>query len=369
MKIVINALQYRPDASGIAICMRELFGPFTKITHQQTQIVLPRNSPSFPCAKTTNLTEAPCTYNEGARRILFQSFILGIKYCKDAVLLTIDSKIPLILPRSSKLIPLVTDLAVFRLPAAYQRSRELLWKLQYRYLCRRGDHFLAISEFTKREMTTILGIAPERIDVIPCAGPNSIQRVNEEAILQSMRGKYHLNAPYVLFVGNYNPRKNLERLICAFDKMKRETELPHELVIAGGQGWKFDADKALKDITAKDAIRFIGYVPDEDMSAMYSGASLFVFPTLYEGFGIPLIEAQTCGVPVLASNGSALPETGGDGAFYVDPYDEGAIARGMTELLNDPARREELVQKGFQNVKRFSWEASAHKLNEIIEKL
>lgn len=351
------------------MCMRELFGPFTKLTNQPTQIVLPKNSPNFPCAETATLKEAPCAYDRGMRRILFQSFVLGIKYCRDAVLLTVDSKIPLLLPRNCRLIPLVTDLAVFRLPATYQRSRELLWKLQYRYLRSRGDHFLAISEFTKSEMTKILGIKPERIDVVPCAVPNSVQRINEEAALQTMREKYHLDVPYVLFVGNYNPRKNLERLIRAFDRMKRETELPHELVIAGGQGWKFDANKALENVAARDSIRFIGYVPDEDMSAMYSGASLFVFPTLYEGFGIPLIEAQKCGVPVLASNVSALPETGGEGAFYVDPYNEGAIARGMAELLSDSARREELVQKGFQNVKRFSWEASAYKLNEIIKKL
>lgn len=351
------------------MCMRELFGPFTKLTNQPTQIVLPKNSPNFPCAETATLKEAPCAYEEGMRRVLFQSFVLGIKYCRNTVLLTVDSKIPLLLPRNCKLIPLVTDLAVFRLPAAYQRSRELLWKLQYRYLRCRGDHFLAISEFTKSEMTKILGIKPERIDIVPCAAPSSIQRVNEEATLQSLREKYHLDAPYVLFVGNYNPRKNLERLIRAFDRMKRETELPHELVIAGGQGWKFDANKALENVAARNSIRFIGYVPDEDMSAMYSGASLFVFPTLYEGFGIPLIEAQKCGVPVLASNVSALPETGGEGAFYVDPYNEGAIARGMAELLSDSARREELVQKGFQNVKRFSWEASAYKLNEIIKKL
>lgn len=118
---------------------------------------------------------------------------------------------------------------------------------------------------------------------------------------------------------------------------------------------------------AKEAVHFLGYVPDGDMPALYSAADMFAFPTLYEGFGIPVIEAQRCGAPVLTSNVSALPEVGGDAAIYVDPYDVPDIARGMAELLMDRARREELVHKRYENAKRFSWEASAKKLNDIIE--
>lgn len=142
----------------------------------------------------------------------------------------------------------------------YQSSRVLLWRLQYRYLRRRADSFLAISEFAKREMTALLGIPPEHIDVVP-------------------------------------------------------------------------------SVAAKDALRFLGYVPDEDMPALYSAAEMFAFPTLYEGFEIPVIEAQRCGAPVLSSNVSALPEVGGDAAIYVDPYDVPDMARGMAELLMDGLRK------------------------------
>ena len=351
MKIVINALQYRPNGSGVAVNMRELFSPFTELSRWPILLVLPKDSPKFPCSAATHRLSAPCTYAHGVRRILFQSFILGWKYCKDAVLLTVDSKIPLILPRSCRLMPLITDLAVFRFPETYQFSRVLLWKLQYRYLCRRADHYFTISDFTRSEMTEILGIAPDKIDIIPCAAPEAIRRVSDAAALRALRDKYCLSGSYILFVGNFNPRKNLQRIIRAFDR------------------WKFDPAKALKEITAKDCVRFIGFVPNEDMSALYSAAELFVFPTLYEGFGIPVIEAQKCGVPVLTSNVSSLPEVGGDGVLTVDPYDEAAIARGMEELLTNTVLREELIRRGFHNAERFSWAYSAQKLNQIIERL
>ena len=172
----------------------------------------------------------------------------------------------------------------------------------------------------------------------------------------------------MLFVGNFNPRKNLERLIRAFDRAK-ENGIPHQLVIAGEQGWKFNRDKVVQGINHSKDIRFTGYVPDEDMPALYSAADLFVFPSLYEGFGIPVLEAQACGTPVLTSNGSALPEVGGEGAVFVDSYDIDDISGGMLRVLQSPRLAASLREKGLQNVQRFSWEASARRLDEIVESL
>lgn len=148
-------------------------------------------------------------------------------------------------------------------------------------------------------------------------------------------------------------------MIKAFDAVKTEKGVSHQLIIAGEQGWKFDRQQAVQGCNHPQAIRFIGFVPDEDMAALYSAASLFVFPTLYEGFGIPVLEAQVCGVPVLTSNYTSLPEVGGEGAYYVDPYSEKEIAEGIWKLLTEPELAEKLVQLGKQNVKRFSWERSA----------
>ena len=154
----------------------------------------------------------------------------------------------------------------------------------------------------------------------------------------------------------------------AYDRARDSGKVAHQLVIAGEQGWKFDKQTALKGIAHQDDIRFIGFVPDEDMAALYSAADAFLFPTLYEGFGIPVIEAQSCGTPVLTSNVSSLPEVGGDAAVYVDPYDVEDICDGIVKITGDASLAQELRQKGCENAKRFSWEKSAEILREVIER-
>lgn len=366
MDVVINALQYKKNSSGIGIMLRELFGAYSGLARRQCRIVLPADGPDFPAGPGAEVVRVPWSHGQGLGRMFFQTFQLGRRYCKDAVLLATDSKAPLILPPNCILIPLVTDLAVYRLKEAYQLSRVVWWRLQYRYVCRCADRFLAVSEFTKREMVDILHIPPEKIAVVPCACSSEMRPVADPAALVGLREKYRLPERFVLFVGNFNPRKNLERLIRAFDRAKGEG-LIHHLVIAGEQGWKFDRTAALRGIRHSRDIHFTGYVPDGDMPALYSAAELFAFPTLYEGFGIPVLEAQACGTPVLTSNGSSLPEVGGEGAVYVDPYDTEGICAGMRHVLDNPEIAQQLVQKGLANVQRFSWQASAERLDEMIE--
>lgn len=366
MRVTINALQYRSHSSGIGVLLRELFGRLEG--ELPCRVVLSRDCPPFPEHPGSELVYAPFSNEQGLRRVLFQTFVMGPKYCKNSVVLTTDSKAPFFLPKSARLVSVITDLAVFRMSEVYQGSRSLLWKLQYRYLCRRAERFIAISEFTKRELIDVLGIPAEKIDVVYCAAPEAMRRVENQAALEVCREKYGLPPQFVLFVGNFNPRKNLDRLIRAFDRMKAATGLPHELVIAGEQGWKFDRAAALAGVGHAAQVRFIGFVPDEDMPALYTLADAFAFPTLYEGFGIPVIEAQRCGAPVLTADGSCMQEIGGDGAVYADPYSEAAIADALARILSDEALRQRLVGAGYRNAARFSWQASAEALGDIIKR-
>lgn len=367
IKIVINALQFKPNSSGIGVVIRDLFGQFAGVTGRRCQVILPHDGPELPAGGGTEIIRSPFEHGQGLRRMFFQTFQMGRRYCKDAVLLTTDSKTPLFLPKSCKLVPLVTDLAVFRMPEVYDRSRVLLWRLQYKYVRRKAELFLAISEFTKSEMGEVLGIPGEKIRVVPMACPEDMAPVEDAAALLELRSKYGLPEKFILFVGNNNPRKNLERTIRAFDMMKERTCLPHKLVIAGEQGWKFDRDRALEGVRHTGEVIFTGFVPDEELPALYTAAELFVFPTLYEGFGMPVIEAQKCGTPVVTSNASAMPEVAGDSAELVDPRDEESICAGMLRVLEDKNRSEELVRKGFKNAGRFSWKKSARMLNDIVE--
>lgn len=366
MKIVINALQYKQNSSGIGVMVRDLFGRYCEHSKRDCRVVMPEDAPEFPGGVLTNELRINCRYGQNLRRMLYQSFQLG-GMCKDSILLTTDSKVPFMLPKSCVVLPLITDLAVYRLKETYKLSRVLWWRLQYRWLCRRANRFLAVSEFTKQEMTEILHIPAEKIDVVSCACGEHFKPVQDEAALAAVRKKYELPERFVLFVGNFNPRKNLERLMQAFDIMKEDSSLPQHLVIAGEQGWKFDKDKALSGIKHSEAIHFCGFVADEDMPALYSSADLFVFPTLYEGFGIPVLEAQSCGVPVLTSNCSSLPEVAGEAAVFVDPLCEQSIASGMRQVLESAGLAEQLRAKGLHNAQRFSWQKSAERLSQIIE--
>lgn len=348
--------------------IRDLFGPYTKIAGHPCQIVLSQDAPEFPADAGAECVRVSCEYGQSARRMFFQTFQFGPRYCKDAVLITTDSKMPLVLPKDCIAIPLVTDLAVYRMKEAYQMSRVLWWRLQYWFARKRANFFLAISEFTKQEMVRIWGIPAEKIHVIPCACSPEMCRVEETERQDALRVKYDLPEHFLLFVGNFNPRKNLERLIRAYDRARDSGEIVHQLVIAGEQGWKFDKQAALQGIVHQDDVRFIGFVPDEDMAALYSAADVFLFPTLYEGFGIPVIEAQSCGIPVLTSNVSSLPEVGGDAAVYVDPYSVENICEGIVRIVSDTSLAQELRQKGYENAKRFSWEKSAAKLRTVIER-
>ena len=364
-RVVMNALQYKQNSSGIGVMIRELFSRYTALTPRGSVVVLPQSGPELHTAGRTQQVRIPWTYQQNLRRMLFQTVTLGARYGKDSVLLTTDSKIPLVLPKSCVLVPLITDLAVFRMPEVYQLSRVLWWRLQYRYLCRRADLFLTISQFTKSELHQLLHIPEEKIHVLPCAASDRFAPVRNPAQLEAVRSKYGLPEQFVLFVGNNNRRKNLKRMMGAFDAVAEK--LPHHLVIAGEQGWKFRPEEARKTLRNPQKVHFIGYVPDEDMPALYSLAGLFLFPSLYEGFGIPILEAQQCGVPVLASRGSAMDEVGGAGALYVDPYQEDAIGDGILRVLQNSDAAETLRQAGFENAKRFSWERSAQMLNQIIE--
>lgn len=368
MKIVINALQYKKNSSGIGVMIRDLFGPYTKIAGFPCQIILTKDAPAFPADDHAECVRVPCKYAQSIRRMFFQTFQFGPRYCKNAVLITTDSKMPLILPKDCIAIPLVTDLAVYRMKETYQMSRVLWWRLQYWFARKRASFFLAISEFTKQEMVQIWGIPAEKIHVIPCSCSAEMHRVIDEQKLDQLREKYKLPKHFLLFVGNFNPRKNLERIIRAYDRVRASGKVTHQLVIAGEQGWKFDKQAALQGITHREDIRFIGFVPDEDMAALYSASDAFLFPTLYEGFGIPVVEAQRCGTPVLTSNVSSLPEVGGDAAVYVDPYNVESICDGMEKIVGDASFAQELRQKGYENAKRFSWEKSAEKLRVVIER-
>ncbi len=215
------------------------------------------------------------------------------------------------------------------------------------------------SECTRRDLERVYGLPGARICVTPYAAPPGF-RAPEAGEVARVLAAHGLLPPYALFVGALQPRKNLPRLIRAFLAAKRSAGLPHRLVLAGKTGWKSGAVFAtLREEGAAGDVKLLGYVPDEDLSGLFGGAEALLFPTLYEGFGLPVLEAFACGTPVITSNLSALPEVAGEAAVLVDPRDEAQMAEAVARVLTDAPLRRRLARAGLQRAEAFDWTRTA----------
>ncbi len=232
----------------------------------------------------------------------------------------------------------------------------------------RADHVLADSEHTKHDLVRLLRTPADKISVLYSGVAPQFRRVEDGAQLTEVRARYGLAQPYILGLGTIEPRKNLVRLIEAFARLAPEGE--HVLALVGGQGWLygpiFDRVRALG---LEQRVRFLGFVPDTDLPALYSAAEAFAFPSLYEGFGLPPLEALACGAPTVVSNVSSLPEVVGDAALQVEPTDVDALASALSCLLRDEPLRARLRAAGPVQASRFTWAAAAAQLREILYRL
>jgi glycosyltransferase involved in cell wall biosynthesis len=249
--------------------------------------------------------------------------------------------------------------------AAYPLGDTVYMRSMIRNSCRRADAVVAVSQNTKQDILRILREQKSKVHVIPEAADAKYRPIKDQSRLAQFRDKYQLPEQFILFTGGISPRKNLLRLFDAFSAVSEQIE--HKLVLTGAKGWRN------KDIVARvegrDDIIRLGFVPDEDMPLLYNAASLFVYPSLYEGFGLPILEAAQCGTPVVCARGSSLTEVGGDGVLFVDAADVRDIAEGMLRVVQQPMLRKKLVQRGFAAAKRFSWDASAANLLVLLKEI
>jgi glycosyltransferase involved in cell wall biosynthesis len=244
---------------------------------------------------------------------------------------------------------------------AYAYARASLWIATHR-----SSRVLTVSEASKRDILKYFRVPAAKIDVIYNAIDERFGEAPDDEEVARVRERYQLNDPFVLYAGNIKPHKNLERLIEAFHEL-RKGDLEHvKLLIIGDEISKYASlRRAVHHYKLHKHVRFFGFVPDKTLAVLYRLASVFVFPSLYEGFGLPPLEAMASGTPVITSNVSSLPEVVGDAALLIDPYDASAIAAAMRQVLTEPALREDLRRRGLQRVRDFSWERSVRRVHEI----
>lgn len=253
----------------------------------------------------------------------------------------------------------IHDASLFLFSHYHPRTRLMSIRLTLPFLARRAAAIICVSHHARTELTRILNLDPERVHVVYEAAPATFQPVTDPHCLEGLRRKYRLPERFLLHVGTLEPRKNLPRLIRALYEIRRRG-CDIKLVLVGARGWQLDSfDEEIERLSLQDAVHFTGYVPSTDLPGLFSLATLFVFPSLYEGFGLPPIEAMACGTPVLTSNRGSLPEICGDAAYLVDPEDEQALADGLFALLSDADWRTELARCGLAHARTFSWERAA----------
>ncbi len=260
------------------------------------------------------------------------------------------------------------DLTVRLHPEAHTALNRWFLTLMLPRFLRRASAVVAISECTRRDAARLYGLDEATIRVVP-GGVHPRFHPAEPEASRAVRRKYALPERMILYVGTLEPRKNLATLLEAYRALK-DGGISHGLVIAGKAGWRYQATfRRLTQLGLEGEVILPGYIADEDLPALYSAADLFAFPSLYEGFGLPVLEAMACGTPVVCSNASSLPEVAGDAAILLDPRDAGAWARTMGRVLADPALAAELRARGLARATRFTWAACAQAMREVYRSL
>ncbi len=279
--------------------------------------------------------------------------------------------LPLLHPRRS--VVTVHDLGYRLFPEAHRPLDRAYLDLSTRFNAHSAAAVLADSQATKDDLVHYTGVAAAKVTVVHLGRDETLAPEQDPGRLAEVQQRLGIGqpgrpaAPYVLYVGTLQPRKNLVRLVDAFAAARQQhPELI--LVLAGRRGWLADPIFArVEALGLHDAVRFPGYVADADLPALLSGALCFAFPSLHEGFGFPVLEAQACGAPVLAANTSSLPEVAGQGALLVDPLDVDAITAGLLRLAGDRALVDHLRAAGFANLRRFSWQRCAQETLAVLE--
>ena len=263
----------------------------------------------------------------------------------------------------------IHDLVPFVMPGTHKWDVNFTFRRVFpRFIVPHVDHFIAVSNNTAKDLQRYTPLGKERITVIWEAA-NPIFRPVGGKHLRDVLKRHGLRPGYILSVGTLEPRKNLSRLMEAYSMLRRRG-LKRPLVLAGKRGWKYDdIFRKREDLSLGDHVRHVDYVPFDDLPAIYSGASVMVYPSLYEGFGLPPLEAMACGCPVIASNTSSLPEVVGDAGLLLDPRDVEGMARAMEDVLKDKDRRDEMKAAGFDRARRFSWSKTARRTARLYKKL
>jgi len=315
----------------------------------------------------------PFSGGQALLRNLYEQMLLGRRLRRDCVDLYFspDHKLPFGFDGRISCVVVMHDLNPFRFGyKAYSPFRLLFWRTAVSYAVRRANRIIAVSESTKRDLLSLLSVPAWKVSVIYGGIDNRLLHCEGFDSSGEMIKVLGLPNEYFLFVGPIHPWKNFQGALLAYHRFRAISGRSHALVVVGQVRRGFDREQRLiRRLGLEHHVRFLGYVDDEILWQIYRRATALLYVSLYEGFGFPVLEAMACGVPVIASNVSSLPEVAGDAAVLVDPRRPADIADALVRILEDRGFREELVQRGLRRAKDFSWESAARQILAIVKEL
>ena len=265
----------------------------------------------------------------------------------------------------------IHDLSFEHLPETFNRRSRAQLRLTVRRTARKAAQILTLSEFSRRDIVNTYSIALDRVSVTPAAAPSHFKPIADETELRKIREIYGIERDYILSVSSIQPRKNLIRLIEAYSclrGLRPEGKLP-QLVLVGKRGWlDNETFRVAQQHSANNDIAFTGYVAENDLPALYSGATCFVYPSFFEGFGLPVLEAMQCGAPVIAGNRTSIPEVVGKAGLLFDPFDTNSLVQALTRVLDDSEYRAALRVQGLERAREFDWKQTARMTLQAYQK-
>lgn len=372
MKIILDISPLLVDSVGIRSYTINLVRNILKLNGEREVLLFP-----FLTQKTKKIFEGlhykGFVFNERYRKWLFAlvsnlvgGTFISKRYLSHWDLFWTPGTFPL--PIRCKIVGTIHDLTTIIYPEFHKRTVIRHHDKIFNYFKKKASLVIAVSENTKIDVMKYLNIPEKQIRVIYHGVEKEFQKIEDEEYLKARLSGMGIGYPYILYVGTLEPRKNIERLIDAFIQLKKGKQINEKLVISGIQGWGYQSifDKVASSGVEKEVI-FTGFVPNEFLPFLYNGASAFVYPSLYEGFGLPVLEAMACGIPVVTSNVSSLPEVAGDAAILINPYSVDELANGISRILSDEDLRNSCMTKGIERAKSFSWERCAIETLKVFD--
>lgn len=357
MRIGIDARSMSIEG-GVKNYIINLVNCLTKIDKRNKYFIYYDSKKNFGTFKQKNVSEVVMVNKYRFTIPYWEQKILMERAIKDNLDLLHGPKntIPINLPKNIKKISTINDMTPFLFPNEMSYLDTIYWKKFIPLSLKRCDKIIAISKSTERDVKEIIPMVGNKIKVI-------YDGVNEKKFYSSKRKKF------ILLVGTLRPRKNLKRVLDAYSTISKRNPDYKLLIVGKNLNQKKDLLEEISYLNLENKVELKGFLTDRELKKLYSQASLYIYPSLYEGFGLPILEAQASGCPVITSNISSMPEVAGNGALLVNPYNVDEIAEAMNKVLTDDKLRKNLIKEGYKNIKRFSWEKTAKETLKVYEEV